>query len=331
MQLGGVDAIAVLDAAEHLAYPVDDFPDVACAVVRSLIPCDVITFNQVFVAHGRTEFIVQPDDWAERFRTHRATMERLAHQHPLVQHYLTTGGHLPMRTGDLDEEAWTGTDLYREYFAVLGLRWQMVLAIPSPDDMMNVLALSRTDPDFSDRDVAVLRALRPHLTLGCRTSEATSVTAEAAVAGGWLVASVGADGTIAAVSDVDPTGTFVPGSAFPDHVEVPRVDAPGALGEATLVQFDDTSFVVRSAGDPSSDQDGDMVVLVQQITTDDPVLLSLTPRQRQVLAALADGCTNVQIARRLGIAESTVKKHLEHIYDTLDVDNRVAAVARISA
>lgn len=331
MQLGGADAISVLDAAERLAYPVEDFPEVACEVVRSLIPCDVVTFNQVFVAHGRTEFIVQPDDWAERFRTHRSTMERLAHQHPLVQHYLTTGGHLPMRTSDLDDDQWTGTDLYREYFAVLGLPWQMVLAIPSPDDMMNVLALSRADEDFSDRDMAVLRALRPHLTLGCRTSLSTSVTAEAAVAGGWLVVSVDPDGMVSAISDIDPTGTFVAGAELPDGIEVPPVEAPGALGEAITVRLDHSPFLIRSAGDPAADDDGGMVVLVQPIATDDPVLLSLTPRQRQVLSALADGCTNVQIARRLDIAESTVKKHLEHIFDILEVDNRVAAVARISA
>ncbi|WP_228386567.1 helix-turn-helix transcriptional regulator [Ornithinicoccus halotolerans] len=51
----------------------------------------------------------------------------------------------------------------------------------------------------------------------------------------------------------------------------------------------------------------------------------LTARQRQVLALVRDGATNAAIARRLGIAEGTVRKHLEHIHATLGVSSRTAA------
>ena len=152
------------------------------------------------------------------------------------------------------------------------------------------------------------------------------MTAEAAVAGGWIVVAVD-DGVVTDVSEPDPTGTFVTGAAVPAHVDVPPPPAPRALGEAVPVQSGDDAVLVRMAG--RGDQPS--VLLVQPLAVDDPALLSLTPRQRQVLAALADGCTNAQIARRLGIAPSTVKKHLEHIFAILDVDNRVAAVARLSA
>jgi DNA-binding CsgD family transcriptional regulator len=54
----------------------------------------------------------------------------------------------------------------------------------------------------------------------------------------------------------------------------------------------------------------------------------LTARQRQLLDLLADGHTNAQIARRLGIAEGTVRKHLENIYRRLGVSSRTAAVTR---
>ncbi len=326
MRLTGADAIAVLEAAERIAYPAPGFAETACAVVRTLIPCDVITFNQVFVAQGRTEFVVQPDDWGQRLRGRRATMERLAHQHPLVVHHLSTGGHLPLRTSDLDDSLWSETELYAEYFAPLGIRWQLSLAIPSPDDMMNVLALSRRDGDFSDRDVAVLRALRPHLTLGCRTSTTASLTHETAVAGGWIVVSVDDDRLVSALSEEDPSNTFVVGQPLPADLAVSTVSDGGVLGPAVTMRTAQP-FLVRAAGQGERPQ----VLLAQPVSLDDSVVLALTPRQRQVLAALADGCTNAQIARRLGIAESTVKKHLEHIFEALEVDNRVAAVARLSA
>jgi DNA-binding CsgD family transcriptional regulator len=54
----------------------------------------------------------------------------------------------------------------------------------------------------------------------------------------------------------------------------------------------------------------------------------LTPRQDDLLRLLAAGHTNTQIARRLGISESTVRTHLEHIYARLGVSSRTAAVTR---
>jgi two-component system nitrate/nitrite response regulator NarP len=53
----------------------------------------------------------------------------------------------------------------------------------------------------------------------------------------------------------------------------------------------------------------------------------LTARERELLAALANGWTNLQIAARIGISRNTVKYHLKNLYDKLDVSNRAMAVA----
>lgn len=53
----------------------------------------------------------------------------------------------------------------------------------------------------------------------------------------------------------------------------------------------------------------------------------LTPRQRQVLTLVAEGLTDAQIARRLGISSRTTSKHLQRIYTTLHVTNRIDALA----
>ena len=52
----------------------------------------------------------------------------------------------------------------------------------------------------------------------------------------------------------------------------------------------------------------------------------LTQRQRELLHLVADGYTNAQIGRRLGLAEGTVRKHLENIFARLQVSSRTAAV-----
>ncbi|MEU9590257.1 response regulator transcription factor [Streptomyces sp. NPDC048193] len=54
---------------------------------------------------------------------------------------------------------------------------------------------------------------------------------------------------------------------------------------------------------------------------------SLTDRERDILAQLATGLGNREIARALFISEATVKTHLRRIYDKLGVDTRAGAVS----
>jgi DNA-binding NarL/FixJ family response regulator len=56
-----------------------------------------------------------------------------------------------------------------------------------------------------------------------------------------------------------------------------------------------------------------------------PSTLSLTPRETQVLAALCDGQTNKEIARRLNLSEPTIKLHVKTLYRRLGATNRTQA------
>ncbi|TCP54709.1 LuxR family two component transcriptional regulator [Tumebacillus sp. BK434] len=53
----------------------------------------------------------------------------------------------------------------------------------------------------------------------------------------------------------------------------------------------------------------------------------LTGREREILACVAGGDTNKQVAERLVIAENTVKNHIKNILDKLSLDNRVQLAA----
>jgi DNA-binding NarL/FixJ family response regulator len=50
--------------------------------------------------------------------------------------------------------------------------------------------------------------------------------------------------------------------------------------------------------------------------------VALTPREREVVALVADGGTNTEIAAQLWVSEQTVKFHLSNIYRKLGVSNR---------
>lgn len=59
----------------------------------------------------------------------------------------------------------------------------------------------------------------------------------------------------------------------------------------------------------------------------DPILASLTDREREVLVLLARGLTNKEIARDLTITPNTVKRHLKSLFIKLGVNTRSAASA----
>jgi DNA-binding NarL/FixJ family response regulator len=60
------------------------------------------------------------------------------------------------------------------------------------------------------------------------------------------------------------------------------------------------------------------------------LLRRLTPRQREVLSHLAQGRSNKEIARRLGLFESTVKVHVKSILKKLDAANRTQAAMLVA-
>jgi DNA-binding NarL/FixJ family response regulator len=54
---------------------------------------------------------------------------------------------------------------------------------------------------------------------------------------------------------------------------------------------------------------------------------AITPREREILALIASGRANKEIAGMLSVSEDTVKRHVSHILEKLDVNDRAQATA----
>jgi ATP/maltotriose-dependent transcriptional regulator MalT len=90
----------------------------------------------------------------------------------------------------------------------------------------------------------------------------------------------------------------------------------------------------RIAADPHLEivdliEQADAVISLPPAQRDvDPLLETLTSREHDVLALVADGLSNRDIAGRLAISEHTVKFHLASIFGKLGVSTRTEAVQR---
>jgi DNA-binding NarL/FixJ family response regulator len=63
----------------------------------------------------------------------------------------------------------------------------------------------------------------------------------------------------------------------------------------------------------------------------DDRLKALTPREREVLAAMAEGRTNLGIATLLGISEGATEKHITNIFGKLELSESETAHRRVLA
>jgi len=71
-----------------------------------------------------------------------------------------------------------------------------------------------------------------------------------------------------------------------------------------------------------------VVQFFNQKPAGDPAFGALTDREHVVLTKLSEGLTYDEIGAALSISVNTVRKHIRHIYEKLEVNSRTEAVAR---
>ena len=115
-------------------------------------------------------------------------------------------------------------------------------------------------------------------------------------------------------------------TSFAEADQVTRALAAGAVGY--LLQDAEPELLVRAirdaaaGGAPLSPRAATALLPRREAG---PAAVRLSEREREVLALVAEGLPNKLIARRLDIAEKTVKAHLTQVFAALGVRDRTAA------
>jgi DNA-binding NarL/FixJ family response regulator len=139
----------------------------------------------------------------------------------------------------------------------------------------------------------------------------------------------GRDGTsaIREITALDGRVAVVVLTSFSDPERIQEALDAGAVGYM-LKDSEPRTLVnaVRAAarGESPLHPKAARVALRRRSTSAGPVD-ELTDREQEVLQLVTEGLTNGQIARRLGIAERTVKGHLTHVFERIGVTDRTSA------
>lgn len=139
----------------------------------------------------------------------------------------------------------------------------------------------------------------------------------------------GVDATREIRALVDPPAVLVVTSYDTDH-EILRAVEAGASGYLLKDTPPDELWagIVAAAGGETALSPRVANRLMTRLATPSS---RLTPRELEVLAAVARGLSNREVARELFLSEATVKSHLVQVFDKLGVRSRTAAVAQARA
>jgi DNA-binding CsgD family transcriptional regulator len=199
----------------------------------------------------------------------------------------------------------------------------MVALLPAPRPLLVGIVLNRCGRDFQEGERDLLNLLRPHLANAYRSAQARTIMSALDGASDDAVVLVGALGEpLVFTSRARRLVEAFDREQLREWCRMMRSRAPlpsehllaldnGRSVEARLLAHSVVALrAARERPDPDSLR-----------------ALGLTHREQDVLALVAEGRTNKEIAARLDVLPATVKKHLEHVYDKLDVHTRTAAAA----
>lgn len=328
--------------ASFVSHVLDRLSDLISSELTTLSLCDLDRGTRTVV--GR-----RGEDISEH---ERAAFDRHFREHPLVRYHGTHSRGPTQRITDcVSQQAFRRSPVFSDYYRRIGINY--VMALPLWIDDANVISVvfNRSSSNFSDAERATVDALRHPLGALYRN---VLVREEAGVcqrslqgivaSNGWHSVEVAADGRVVEMSEA---AARMLRRFFVDAPIGARGDIPAALAAwlrqrsrnwgldrlqpaAYAVIREGMRLTVHFVADPVRPTYGHLLMRQEraELAAREIDSLPLTAREREVLALVASGKTNGEIATLLAISARTVQKHLEHVFEKLGVETRTAAALR---
>jgi DNA-binding CsgD family transcriptional regulator len=334
----------------YAAQSLDRFRAESPDAIARLIPCESAGYAEMDPSSGKSGLWASPREFHQQIQGLREAWEHHMPSHPAVARFRLTGDGSAKTMRDFGGRFWDSA-LYSEVYRPVRMRGWMGTLTPGPPPLVIGASVHREGREFSERERLLLNLLRPHIVQGYVNARAVSRLQDELT----LLRSAYEDlqqGVIT-LRGADRIATASPAARrwlaqyfpaprpaptrLPDEIrawvarEWGRLttvgDAPAPCLTLTVPR-DGARLLLRLI--PGAEQH--VLLLAEERAGPAPPSLErlgLTRREAEVLAWVAEGKTNGEIATILGARPKTVGKHLERIFEKLGVETRTAA-ARIA-
>ena len=349
-RLRSQDLRALVDCLRESYAPRDlsGFPHHVVRILSELVPAECAWYDGAHPTRGRTTWVVEPFD---TFPGAQRVFAEYMHEHPcfLYPHRMPNGRS--WRLSDLlSRRALHRLRLYNEYYRRRGIEHQLGLRLTASPRMVIAVGVNRgpRQSDFSDDHAQCLDILGPHLVAAFQGAAALTE-----LRGELEPMMPGAEMTLGVVilRKGDLFWANRHARELLDRYLGPPARRSRRLPEVVLGWLADQQRPLGRDAVPSPRHalivargDGRLRVRLVADTNQTFLLLDergphkhleasqslgLTNREAEVLAWVARGKTNEDIATILGMRPATVAKHLERVFQKLGVETRTAAAARV--
>jgi DNA-binding NarL/FixJ family response regulator len=324
----------------------DGFTEFVLGTLPELLHSEVTSYNEMRPQEHYSRNWVNPRSLMVPERDEAWAW--VMHEHPVVAHYQKNGGAKVLRISDfLSARRLRDMALYSEHYGAIGGIRDCIPILWQRGDNINAIGVHR-QRRFQDSETAIMNYLRPHLIEAHANAQAVSKLKRDRERLGRALAAVNCaaiiitlDLKIEFATEIarrwltDYFGRLSASEHLPETLELWVRQHDSAVREALhlpkvreplVIEREGKRLVVRFL---SGERERTLILEEQttRIVADHLAGLPLTDREREVLAAIANGGANSEIAIAMGIGTRTVETHIMHICERLGVSNRTAAAA----
>jgi len=343
---------SLLEFLRELYVPtsLEKFREHLVGSIRKLIPCEIATYDEM---NPDRHTSIDRGSPAGAFPDSISRLwQRVMHEHPVLMHCQRTGDLHSYRLSDfLSESEYHRLALYHEYYKKIGVEDALCKGIRVSGSVVIGCAMHRSRRTFSDTDRLTFDLLCPHLTQAWGNTHAlTRIQQEIKLHRRTLdqlhrgVIVLDSEYRVRMMND---QARRLLMECFGECGDASRRLLPEQLRlwlrhQSSLVDSVDSlqpriPLVIEREGKQIefrliSDSGRNLLLVEERRNSTDPralLRLGLTHREVEVLAWVAEGKTNLEIAMILALSPRTVQKHMEHVMAKLGVETRTAA-ARVA-
>ncbi len=326
-----------------------DWSNYLPSAISKLIPADMpgiceVDFTQAQFVDG-TSLPHMSDEYVQE------VSNQYLPEHPFMAHYLRTRDCRAYKLSDFvnEQQLHLMEGLYQKFLRPIGIEEQLTLSLPHENpNTIDAIVLFRSERSFTERDRTILNLLLPHLMQARQTAHIFSQMEQHTQ---QLQNSLNVAGAVA-ISREGRIQLMTPkaehwlqqyfpfknlSQSLPEHLQrwvnyqktlLAREEFLSKPRLPLKMEQDGKYLTARFVTDPNQDQ---YLLLLeeqrkQKLSREDFELLGLSKREAEVLYWVAKGKENSEIAEVLYVGVATIRKHLEHIYQKLEVKNRASAV-----